>query len=285
MAERIAVVTGTSTGFGHLIARGLRADGFAVFATMRDGAGRNAGPRAELERDGVVVVDMDVTDQGSVDAAAAKILAAGHVDVLVNNAGTAHMGVTEAFTPASIERQFATNVVGPARVTRAFLPGMREARNGHVIFVSSVVGRFVMPFIGVYAGSKFALEAYAESLSYELRPSGVEITLVEPGAYATNIFNVMIPPDDEARLAANADLAKMWQAMGESMGSSSGDPVEVSDAIRALVRTPAGSRPLRVAVPNDGPAVAINDAVAPIQRGVLEAYGLSALLPEVPAHA
>ncbi len=283
--QRVAVVTGTSTGFGNLIARGLRADGYRVYATMRGADGRNAESRAALEALGIVVVDMDVTDDASVDGAAREILAGGRVDVLVNNAGTAHMGVTEAFTPASIERQFATNVVGAARVTRAFLPTMRAARGGLVVFVSSVVGRFVLPFTGVYAGSKFALEAYAESLSYELHPAGVDVAIVEPGAYATNIFNAMIGADDTARVEAYGDTANAFGALGEAMGSSAGDPAEVASAIRALAARPAGTRPLRTVVPADAPATAINAAIAPIQRSIVEAYGLGALLPPEVAHS
>lgn len=283
--QRVAVVTGASTGFGHLIARGLRADGYLVYATMRGIAARNAEPRAALEAEGIVVVDMDVTDGASVDAAARAILQAGRIDVLVNNAGTAHMGVTEAFTPEAMERQFATNVVGAARVTRAFLPTMRAAGSGLVVFVSSVVGRFVLPFMGLYAGSKFALEAYAESLSYELHPAGVEIAIVEPGAYATNIFNAMIGPDDADRVAAYGETANAFGTLGEAMGSSAGDPVEVATAIRKIAGLPAGSRPLRTVVPGDAPATAINAAVAPIQRSIMEAYGLGSLLPSEVAHS
>jgi NAD(P)-dependent dehydrogenase (short-subunit alcohol dehydrogenase family) len=283
--SRVAVVTGTSTGFGFDTARLLAAAGNRVFATMRDVAGRNAEPAKTLTALGITVVEMDVTDDASVGRASAAITrAAGAVDVLVNNAGTAHFGTTEAFTPASLERQFATNVTGPFRVARAFLPGMRERRSGLVIFVSSVVGRFVIPFAGVYVSSKWALEALAESISYEVRPFGVEIAIVEPGAYATNIFNATVGPDDAERLASYGDVAKTIDAIGAGMAASAGNPIEVAEAIAALVAAPAGSRPLRTTVPPGSPAEHINDAVAPVQRAVLEAFGLSAFLaPETAA--
>ncbi|GAC1614647.1 MAG: SDR family oxidoreductase [Vulcanimicrobiaceae bacterium] len=284
--DRVAFVTGTSTGFGHLIASGLRADGYAVYATMRHTADRNREPREALERQGIVVLDVDVTDQASVDAAAHAVLKdGGRIDIVVNNAGTAHMGVTEAFTPEAMERQFATNVMGSARVARAFLPAMREAGEGLVVFISSVVGRFVLPFTGVYAGSKFAIEAYAESLSFELRPAGVDIAIVEPGAYATNIFSAMIAPDDTARVQAYGKTNDYFAALGEAMGSSAGDPQEVATAIRALAKAPGGTRPLRVVVPADAPAAAINAAVAPIQHGIIEAFGMSALNRRQPTPA
>jgi NAD(P)-dependent dehydrogenase (short-subunit alcohol dehydrogenase family) len=277
--KRVAVVTGTSTGFGYQTAELLVAAGYRVYGTMRDIAGRNAAPKAALEKLGVRIVELDVTDQGSVDAAAAAILAdAGRIDVLVNNAGTAHMGVTEAHTPESVERQFATNVVGPVRVNRAFLPTMRAQRSGLVVFVSSVVGRLVVPFTGVYLASKFALEGLAESLSYELRPFGIDVAIVEPGAYATNILNVIIGPDDAARVAAYGETAKIFDQIGESLGASAGDPIEVAQAIVGIAQRPAGTRPLRTVVPTSLPATEVNAAVAPIQRAMLEAYGLSALL-------
>jgi NAD(P)-dependent dehydrogenase (short-subunit alcohol dehydrogenase family) len=284
--SRVAVVTGTSTGFGFDTARLLAAAGNRVFATMRDTAGRNAEPAKALTALGITVVEMDVTDDASVDRAAAEITrAAGAVDVLVNNAGTAHFGTTEAFTPASLDRQFATNVTGPFRVARAFLPGMRERRSGLVVFVSSVVGRFVIPFAGAYVASKWAIEALAESISYEVRPFGVDVAIVEPGAYATNIFNVTIGPDDAERLASYGDVAKTIDAIGAGMAASAGNPIEVAEAIAALVTAPAGSRPLRTTVPAGSPAEHINAAVAPVQRAVLEAFGLSAFLAPEPVAA
>jgi len=282
----VAVITGTSTGFGYDTARLLAAAGLRVYGTMRDVAGRNAEPARALGALGVRVIELDVTDQASVDRGAAAILGeAGRVDVLVNNAGTAHFGTTEAFTVESFERQYATNVTGPFRLSRAFLPGMRERRKGLVVFVSSVVGRFVVPFTGVYTSSKFAIEGLAESLSYELRPFGVDVAIVEPGAYATNIFNAIVTPDDAERLASYGDVAKTIDALGEALGANAGQPIEVAEAIAALVAMPAGTRPLRTPVPGDTPATAINHAVEPIQRGVLEAYGLGSFLPQQAATA
>jgi NAD(P)-dependent dehydrogenase (short-subunit alcohol dehydrogenase family) len=279
----VAVITGTSTGFGLDSARLLAAAGHRVFGTMRDVAGRNAEPARRLTSLGVTVVEMDVTDEKSVDRGAAEILeAAGHVDVLVNNAGTAHMGTTEAFSPASLERQLATNVVGPFRVSRAFLPGMRAQGSGLVVFVSSVVGRVVLPFAGAYVSSKWAIEALAESLSYEVRPFGVDVAIVEPGAYATNIFNSIVRPDDLQRLASYGDVGNTFDAIGARMVANAGEPIEVAEAIAALVAAPAGTRPLRTPVPAGSPAAAINERTAPVQRAVLEAYGLTDFLPRTP---
>jgi NAD(P)-dependent dehydrogenase (short-subunit alcohol dehydrogenase family) len=286
MAAKTIVITGTSTGFGNDLARLLATAGHTVYGTMRDVAGRNAAPASELKKLGVTVVELDVTDQASVDRGAAQILAsAGHVDVLVNNAGTAHFGTTEAFTPESFERQYATNVTGPFRVSRAFLPGMREHKSGLVVFVSSVVGRFVIPFAGVYTSSKWAIEALAESFSYELRPFGVDVAIVEPGAYATNIFNAIVTPDDLERLASYGEVAKTIDQIGAAMSSTAGKPIEVAEAIVALIDAAPGTRALRTTVPTESPAKTINDTVAPVQRAVLENFGLGAFLAKEHASA
>jgi NAD(P)-dependent dehydrogenase (short-subunit alcohol dehydrogenase family) len=277
----VVVVTGASAGFGKDIARKLAAAGYRVFGTVRDPSGRNAAAARELEAAGVTAVDIDVTDQQSVDRGAARILAdAGHVDVLINNAGTAFFGAAETFTPAAFERQFATNVIGPHRLNRAFLPGMRERGKGLLVFVSSGVGRFVMPFAGVYSASKHALEAMAEALSYELRPFGVDSAIVEPGPYATNIFGAIITGDDTARAAAYGELGKMGEKIAADLAGIARDPGEVGDAIVALVQMPAGQRPLRTVVPTGGPVESINSATQPIQRTILEKRGFGEFLPE-----
>jgi len=282
--SKIAVVTGTSTGFGHDTARLLVEAGNVVFGTMRDIAGRNAEPAKALERLGITVVDMDVTDENSVERGVAKIVdAAGRVDVLVNNAGTAHFGTTEAYTPASLERQLANNIIGPFRLARAFLPGMRERHSGLVVFVSSVVGRFAMPFNGIYTSSKWAIEALAEAFSYELRPFEVDVAIVEPGAYATNIGNVMIKPDDVERLASYGEIAKTADMMMAGLSSIAGPPIEVAEAIAALVAAEPGTRPLRTVVPSDSPASHINELVEPIQRSILEGFGLGQFLRPAPS--
>ena len=282
---RTIVVTGTSTGFGFETARLLAAAGHRVYGTMRDIAGRNAEPARSLAAAGITTVELDVTDQASVDRGTAQILdAAGHVDVLVNNAGTAHFGPAEAFTPTSLDRQFATNVTGPFRLSRAFLPAMRENRSGLIVFVSSVVGRYVIPLGGVYTASKWALEALAEAFSYELRPFEVDVAIVEPGAYATNITNVTIVPDDAERLASYGEVPKKaMEKIGSALAASAGDPIEVARAIATLVAAPAGTRSLRTVVPPGSPVEAINESAAPVQRAILESYGLDEFLARVPA--
>jgi len=278
-----AVITGASSGFGLLTAKAFAAAGWRVYATMRDAAGRNAAVAGELRKLGIGIAELDVTDDASVETAAKTILTeAGAVDVLVNNAGTAFFGIQEAFTPAAVERQFATNVFGPLRVNRAFLPAMRERRSGLVVYISSGVGRFIVPFGGIYTASKWALEALAETSSYELAPFDVDVAIVEPGAFGTNIFSVVSSADDTARVASYGDVAKLAEARvaGIEASSAGRDPNDVANVIVHLANLPAGTRPLRTPVPDNPVVSAINDAVAPIQGKLLESFGLSELVKQ-----
>ena len=124
----------------------------------------------------------------------------------------------------------------------------------------------------------------AESMSYELRPFGVDIAIVEPGAYATNIFNVVISPDDTERLASYGEVGKAFEKMGASMVENAGDPIEVADAIVALSKQAQGMRPLRTSVPSGSPIEDVNNALAPIQRAFLVESGLGDFVAPEPAH-
>jgi NAD(P)-dependent dehydrogenase (short-subunit alcohol dehydrogenase family) len=275
MNQRTAVVTGASSGFGKLTAQAFAADGWRVYATMRNTAAGNAGSATDLRKAGITVVELDVTSDASVDAAAKTILGeAGAVDVLVNNAGTGFFGYTEAFTPAAVEAQYATNVIGPLRVNRAFLPSMRAQKRGLVVYVSSVVGRFATPFGGIYTSSKWALEALAETASYELAPFGIDVAIIEPGAFMTEIFGKVARPDDADRAAAYSSLDEASAAFSAGLGEQAQgrDPKEVADAILHVANLPAGSRPLRTTVPPNPGVDAINAAVAPIQREILGSF-------------
>jgi NAD(P)-dependent dehydrogenase (short-subunit alcohol dehydrogenase family) len=283
--QRTAVVTGANSGFGRATVEALAAGGWRVYATMRDLTTRNAEAAAELRAQGISVVELDVLSDASVEAAAHLIIdEAGAPDLLVNNAGNGYMGLEEAFTVDAVERQFATNVFGPLRVDRAFLPAMRAAGGGLIVFVSSVVARVVFPFTGVYTASKWALDALAEALSYEVSSFGIDVAIVQPGAYPTDIGAKMNGPDDTARVAAYgafADVAnRVYQGLGEA--AEGRDPADVARAIVALADQPAGTRPLRTVVPSDAEgaaASAINAAVGPLQHEALRAFGLGDLVP------
>ncbi len=283
--KRTAVITGANSGFGRLTAEAFASEGWRVYATMRNLTTRNAAPAAELRAAGIGVIELDVTSDTSVDAGAKKILAeAGGVDVLVNNAGSAYFGVLEGFTPDAVEQQFKTNVFGPLRVNRAFLPGMRERKTGLVVYVSSVVGRVVFPYGGPYTASKWALEALAETASYELAPFNVDVAIVQPGAFSTEIFGKIVGADDGQRAAsygAEGNQAKLSAGFAASMGPR--DPADVAKAIVRLANLPAGTRPLRTSLPFDDGAETLNAAAAAVELVTLTQLGFAELLPKVPA--
>jgi NADP-dependent 3-hydroxy acid dehydrogenase YdfG len=277
------LITGAASGFGRDTAQTLAARGHRVFASMRDVAGRNAAAASALEALGVAVVELDVTDDSSVDAAVATVLArAGRIDVLVNNAGMASAGVSEAFTADQAKVLFNTNVVGVLRATRAVLPTMRAAGDGLIINIGSVLGRVTFPFFGLYGASKFAVEAMTDSFRYELSQLGVDVVLVQPSAYPTNMYASIQHPADAAAAAAYGEVGAIPGKMFETftaMFSADGapDPHDVAEAIAGLVAGPKGERPTRLVVGAPFGADAVNTAVAGVQHGVLEALGLDSL--------
>jgi NAD(P)-dependent dehydrogenase (short-subunit alcohol dehydrogenase family) len=185
--NRVAVVTGASSGIGQAIARELTAAGVHVY-----GASRSAP--ASTER-GSRHVTMDVCDDASVRDGLASILReTGRIDVLVNNAGYLCAGAVEEISLAEAKAQFETNYFGVVRASLAVLPGMRERRLGHIITVSSLAGLVPVPFWGHYNASKFALEGLMETLRHEARPFGIQIALVEPGNIKTPFYGRPVAP-------------------------------------------------------------------------------------------
>ncbi len=194
---KTVLITGASSGLGRATALLFARSGWNVVATMRTPA---AGAElAALER--VLVTRLDVQDPASIEQAiAAGIARFGGIDVLVNNAGFGLFGLFEATPREKIREQFEVNVFGVMEVTRAVLPHFRQRRSGVIVNVSSGAGVFGLPMLSLYNASKFALEGFAESLSYELASQGVAVKLVEPGGVQDTGFSTRSA--DEAALAA-----------------------------------------------------------------------------------
>lgn len=291
MSGKIVVVTGASSGFGKLTVLELARRGHVVVATMRDVEGRNASVRRELidaaKSEGRVlqVLEMDVADEASVKSTIDQVVNQhGKIDVLINNAGVMPVGITEAYTVADIERQFAVNFFGAVRTDRAVLPHMRAAGNGLLVHVSSLMGRVIIPFFGVYSASKFALEALAEAYRYELSGFGIDSVIVEPGPFPSNLLSSSPEPSDHGVLAAYGEVAAMPGQI-KAQGSD-GDPANpsrpqrVADAIAQLVEA-TERRPLRTVVMPEGldyGVEGLNAAVAPFQNGLLSAMGMSSMI-------
>ncbi len=259
----VVLITGTSSGFGRRTAHTLAKRGHHVFASMRgiDGKNRKAAETmrkwAATENAKLEVVDLDITDQTTIDTAIAEILAsAGRIDVVVNNAATATMGLLEAFSLDEVRASFETVAFGPLRVDKAVLPTMRRQGSGLLIHVSSSGGRIIIPFVSPYSAGKAALEAFAEDFAFELAPFGIESVIVEPGAFATEGVtsgSIVSFPADQEIAAQYGDMAskpqEMFEGFGEAFsGPDAPDPQEVADAIAGLIDLPAGERPLRTVV-------------------------------------
>jgi NAD(P)-dependent dehydrogenase (short-subunit alcohol dehydrogenase family) len=280
----VTLVTGSSTGFGRLFTQTLARNGHTVFATMRDPAVKNAKNAAILrdyaakENYEIHVVEMDVTDELSVDRAVHSVVEqAGRIDVAINNAGYALVGLSEATTVEQVRQIFDTNFMGCVRVNRAVLPFMRKQRSGLLLHISSGAGRVVIPGFGYYCATKFAMEAMAESYHYELAGQGIESCVVEPGAYKTDVFGNFMTATDHARTVTYGPMTEIPEKVTNILNSSAADAQEVADAVLSIVETPAGQRKVRYRVsPSDLGTDKINEVCAQVQEGVLEAFGLTA---------
>jgi NAD(P)-dependent dehydrogenase (short-subunit alcohol dehydrogenase family) len=278
---RTVLITGSSTGFGRDAAERLARRQHQVVATMRDIEGRNQAHRTALEaiaaseRLSLKVLEMDVTDEPSVqNAVACAVAEFGRLDVVINNAGFGGIGITEAYTPEQFQSFFNVNVLGAVRVNRAALPYMRRQRSGLLIHVSSGNGRVVVPAMVAYSASKFALEAIADGYRFELTPFGIESILVEPGIYRTAIFDRLVAPADAQRVAdygPQGDFADRVLGTFVAVLNAPGAPgsEEVAEAFVRLVEMDVGTRPFRtvVSAPVEqllGPYNAAAEALRPI---------------------
>ncbi len=281
--SKTILITGASTGFGRDTAETLARAGHTVFASMRDPQGKNREHAQALSRQGIQVVELDVSNDTSVDQAVREVLArARRIDVLVNNAGVASAGVTEAFTPDQAKGVFNTNVVGLLRTIRSVLPAMRSQRDGLIINIGSILGRVTFPFFGIYGASKFAVEALTDSLRYEVSQLGIDVTLVQPSAYPTPMYAKVQQPEDADRAAAYGAVGEIPGAMFKHFTNvfqapNAPNPHDVAEAIAKLVAQPKGSRPARTVVGAAFGSDAVNEQTAPVQAHVVEALGLGHL--------
>lgn len=278
------LITGCSSGFGFDSAKYLAEQGHHVYATMRNVADRNAASAAAL-RDfassndlSIDVVEMDVTSDDSVAAAAGKI---SDVDVLINNAGYGFGGPVEAFSAQQCLDQLDLNIVGTMRAAKAVLPGMRAKKSGLIIQVSSTAGRGAFPGFGIYHASKWGLEGLSEAMRYELAPLGIDVVLVEPGPFATSFFqNMKVPADAETAqayehvVAFGEGFSNQVKNMFEDEQAPT-DPMIVVKIFEDLINQAPGSRPIRTIAGLDFGLQAINDATEPIRKGALASMGVA----------
>lgn len=252
------LITGCSSGIGFNLAKHASAHGFEVVATMRNATTRNADNAAKLKAEceagpGTLhVVELDVTSDDSVAEAAARTHElVGTLDAIVHNAGIGHLGTLEAFSVEQIQQVFDVNVFGPHRLNRALLPSMRARGQGLVVFISSMIGRIMLPYFGAYGPSKFALEALAENYRNELRLFGVDVTIVQAGGFDTNFMANAQTPADAGTVASYGEhgqrAAQFW-AMAAAHMPPIPAPDMLSDVLVELIEAAPGTRPLRKVV-------------------------------------
>jgi len=281
------LITGANGGFGTLTVKTLLSQGHSVVATMRNTGTKNKAIADELSALGAKIVDLDVTDDTSVNAAVAEAIhLLDGMDVVVNNAGIGVLGIQEQFTIDDFKRLFDVNVFGVQRINRAILPHFRKQGTGLLVHVSSLLGRIAFPFYGPYNASKWALEALAENYRVELSGFGVDSCIVEPGGYPTGFMTNLMQPSDPSQ---NESYGEMVHAPKQAFENFEGalannpaqDPQNVADAIAELISTPAGERPMRTVVDQMGMGAHIapyNNQLAQIHEGLYNAFGMGEML-------
>ncbi len=286
MSQKI-IITGANGGFGKLTVKTLLEAGHKVTATMRDITGRNQAAANELSDKGAIVVEMDVTDNKSVDTAMAEAIdAMGGLDVVINNAGRGVSGMIEHFTPEDYQALFDINVFGVQRVNRAALPFLRKQGNGTIINISSLLGRITLPFYGPYNATKWALEAMTENYRTELSGFGIQSLLVEPGGFPTTFMASLMTPSDNSRDAEYGEFMNVPAMAGANFeevlkNTHEQDPQKVADEILNLIDTPTADRPFKTIVDfmpwKDG-IQQYNDAMDGLTNGIYSAVQMDGML-------
>ncbi len=285
----VVLITGCSSGFGKLAAGELAAAGHQVIATMRDIHDRNREQKAELEKiANVRVLELDVTSDASVERAVELAESETPLDAVVHNAGIGAHGVAEGSTTEQFSYIMEVNMIGVHRLNRAVLPLLRARKSGLLIYMSSGLGKTSLPYFATYCASKHALEAYAESLGYELSTHGIDTVIIQPGSYLTGFRKKILYPDDPGRLAdyavEQAESEQLDRNTMEMLNSEMApDPRDVTNAMIKVLSMSPGERPLRIALRKDaGGLKMINQICGEVQGAMLRGMNLEHRIPKRP---
>jgi NAD(P)-dependent dehydrogenase (short-subunit alcohol dehydrogenase family) len=282
--QKIAVVTGSSSGIGFATSLLLARNGFHTFATMRNTQKSEIIKEiANNERLPLHVVQLDVNSDSSVKDAIENILVVGEtseiknknenkrIDVLVNNAGYELIGCVEDLSIEEIKAQFESNLFGMIRVSQAALPYMKNQMNGNsnscssvIVNISAITGRISFPGISAYSSTKFAIEAFSESMSYELKPFGMNVVLIEPGTIKTNIMNSSITAKNalDSKYSHYRELTRKVYTVFKSMQEHAAPPEEVARAILHAVSTKNPKRRYLVGSAKDKMAIRLRPYIS-----------------------
>jgi NAD(P)-dependent dehydrogenase (short-subunit alcohol dehydrogenase family) len=242
MTEKVALITGTSSGFGLLTSIEMAKAGFRVVATMRNLERRERLDQAATEakvRGRIDVRALDVTNFDVLPGFVHTVVRDyGQLDVLVNNAGFAVAGFAEDIRLEELRQQFETNFFGAVAMTKAALPIMRKQKSGHVIQVSSISGLSGSVTVSSYVASKHALEGWSESLRMEVRGLGIKVVLVEPGAFATDIWTRGAIMGKEATKESSLNFQRSLRMRDQIQKIPKADPIEVARLIVRIAKDP-----------------------------------------------
>jgi NAD(P)-dependent dehydrogenase (short-subunit alcohol dehydrogenase family) len=266
--NKVWLVTGASSGFGRAIAQAAVAAGDVVVGAAR--RPEALGDLVAAHPDQVEALRLDVTDTAAAEAAVRDVVARhGRIDVLVNNAGRTHVGAFEETTEAELRSLFDLHVFGPAALTRAVLPHLRERRSGAIVQMSSMGGQMSFAGFSAYSGTKFALEGMSEALADEVKDFGIKVLIVEPGAFRTSLFET-----DRAGVSADSGVYAGVNAtrgfLAEGDGAQPGDPAKAAALILAALE--AEHTPLRLPLGEDGVSAVlghldqVRDDIAPWEK-------------------
>lgn len=246
--DKVWLITGSSTGLGRALAQAVLERGYHLVATARQP--EQLKELSDHYPDRVTTIALDVTNPQSIQQAVeAALNAYNRIDVLVNNAGYGTLGAIEEVSDDHIKRQFDTNLFGALNLTRAVLPTMREQRSGHILNISSVGGVASAAGIGIYSATKFALEGISEALAQEVKPLGIKVTIIEPGAFRTDFRgrSLVVPAHTISDYAETSH--KTLQRTQANNGNQPGDPNKAAAAIIQVVESE--NPPLRLALGED----------------------------------
>jgi NAD(P)-dependent dehydrogenase (short-subunit alcohol dehydrogenase family) len=244
--NRVWLITGASSGFGRAITEAAVAADDTVIATARNK--EVLSDIAAAHPGQVEALALDVTDTAAIEAAVQDVIARhGRIDVLVNNAGRGHVGAAEETSEAELRSLFDVHVFGPAALTRAVLPYMRERRAGAIVQMSSMGGQLSFAGFSAYSGTKFALEGMSEALADEVRPLGIKVLIVEPGAFRTGLFGSTTGSGQIADYSATVGPTR--QIIQVSDGRQPGDPAKAAAAVITAIDAP--QTPLRLPLGDD----------------------------------
>ncbi|RJS45247.1 SDR family oxidoreductase [Nocardioides cavernaquae] len=287
------IVTGASSGFGAMTVRTLADAGHVVYAGMRQIDDRNAPAahraRAYASENGVDLrpIELDVSDQSSVDAAVRLVLDEQNgIDVVVHNAGHMVLGPTEAFTPEQLAAAYDINVLSTQRVNRAILPHLRGRRDGLLVWVGSTSTRGgTPPYLAPYFAAKAGMDSLAVSYAAELARFGIDSVIVVPGSFTTgtnHFANAGHPADVDVAAAYETEYAGLIDQVGASLAEiapADADPHQVAEEIALVVDTPKGQRPFRIHIdPVDDGAELVNAVGDRVRSEFYRRIGLEDLL-------